>query len=172
MQSSLFALQDDSATFNKEITHAPGTMVTVLSPRSIVKIPVQFQPKDERLKTSVILIRWDSFSVLTCLWTHNKAGAFGKWLKHEYLWYVLNSNTVRWLCNSFESSFYLAPPAKRTVVTSFWVNLVNCLSWGEGEEWRLYVGGGRGDQHDTPGTSSKSSLPSWEQLSSLDSQLP
>lgn len=57
MQTSLFALQDDSATFNKEIAHAPGTMVTVLSPRSIVKIPVQFQPKDERLKTSVILIR-------------------------------------------------------------------------------------------------------------------
>lgn len=67
MSPSLFSPQDESATFNKDIAHAPGTMVTVLSPRSVVKIPVQFQPKDERLKTSVILIRWGSFSLLTCL---------------------------------------------------------------------------------------------------------
>ena len=45
---------------NSKIAHAPGTMVTVLNPRSIVKIPVQFQPKDEQLRTSVVLIRWGS----------------------------------------------------------------------------------------------------------------
>ena len=36
---------------------APGTMVTVLKSRSTVAIPMQFQPKDERLKTSLFLIR-------------------------------------------------------------------------------------------------------------------
>ena len=57
MQTSLSAFQEDSSISTKEIVHALGTMVTVLKPRSIVNIPVQFQPKDERLKTSVILIR-------------------------------------------------------------------------------------------------------------------
>lgn len=39
------------------VSPAPGTMVTVLKSRSTVAIPMQFQPKDERLKTSLFLIR-------------------------------------------------------------------------------------------------------------------
>ena len=58
----LFVFQGDfssssSSLLNSAITPAPGTLVTVLKPRSTVRIPVQFQPRDERLRTSVVLIR-------------------------------------------------------------------------------------------------------------------
>lgn len=36
---------------------SPGTVVTVIKPRSSVRIPVKFHPRDERLRTSVVLIR-------------------------------------------------------------------------------------------------------------------
>ena len=36
---------------------SPGTFVTVIKPRSSVRIPVKFHPRDERLRTSVVLIR-------------------------------------------------------------------------------------------------------------------
>lgn len=36
---------------------SPGTVVTVIRPRSSVRVPVKFHPRDERLRTSVVLIR-------------------------------------------------------------------------------------------------------------------
>ena len=36
---------------------SPRTVVTVIKPRSSVRIPVKFHPRDERLRTSVVLIR-------------------------------------------------------------------------------------------------------------------
>ena len=35
-----------------------GTNVVLMKPRTRVKIPIQFEPADERLRTSVILIRY------------------------------------------------------------------------------------------------------------------
>ena len=36
---------------------SPGTVVTVIRPHSSVRVPVKFHPRDERLRTSVVLIR-------------------------------------------------------------------------------------------------------------------
>ena len=36
---------------------SPGTVVTVIKPHSTIRIPVKFHPRDERLRTSLVLIR-------------------------------------------------------------------------------------------------------------------
>ena len=62
MTSFLLLFQCDSSipstsVLDDSTVPSPGTVVTVIKPRSSVRIPVKFHPRDERLRTSVVLIR-------------------------------------------------------------------------------------------------------------------